>query len=318
MTEKRFLEKRETQAVKIARTAAEVWDMNAKDAGELAFISRILVQASLPHSDPKKAGWIRKNGNFTLKLKSGFEVAEDGSPQFFGLPYGTIPRLLFAWLNSEALRNAQDKNNATPHIIHLGRSLSEFLEKIGVGRTGGKNGGITRFKNQVERLFRAEITFTSTGENYLAERDIKISDGRFFFWNVKDANQPSLWENSVELSDRFYKLLINNPVPLDWRVLRGIKQSPMALDLYMWLTHRMSYLQKPVCIEWEMLQEQLAGEVEEIRKFRQLVRTHLKKITTIWKELNVDASKPDGIYLYPTKSLTTPTKSKANALPKKR
>jgi hypothetical protein len=317
MTEKRAIEKRETQAVKIARTAAEVWDANAKDAGELAFISRILVQASLPHSDPKKAGWIRKNGSFTLKLKSGFEIAEDGSPQFFGLPYGTVPRLLLAWLNSEALRNAQDKNNPTPHVINLGRSLSEFLDKIGIGKTGGKTGGITRFKNQVERLFRAEISFTCTGANYLAERDIKVSDGRFFFWNAKDANQPSLWENSIELSDRFYKLLINNPVPLDWRVLRAIKQSPMALDLYMWLTHRMSYLQKPVSIEWQTLKEQLGADVEDIHKFRQQVRKHGSKISTIWRELHIDASKPDALHLYPSYSMLAPKeKSKLSTLKK--
>src|SRR4051794_17695902 len=36
---------RETQDNRIAKTAAEVWETTANEAGELAFISRVLVQA---------------------------------------------------------------------------------------------------------------------------------------------------------------------------------------------------------------------------------------------------------------------------------
>ncbi len=303
---------RETQDNRIARTAAEVWETTANEAGELAFISRILVQAFLPHSDPKKAGWIRKNGNFTLSLKSGFEVLEDGTPKFYGLPYGSIPRLLLAWLNSEAIRNHQDKNNENPHVIYLGRSLSEFLEKIGIDRSGGKKGGITRFKTQSEKLFRSEITVTCSGADMIVERDIKITDGRFVFWSHHSPEQQTLWENAIELSDRFYNLLIRNPVPLDWRVLKAIKQSPMALDLYMWLTHRMSYVEKPVSIQWETLQQQLGAEIEGMHHFRDKVRKNLKKIQTVWCSLNIDVSKPDTICLYKSSLLVAPTKIKTN------
>lgn len=299
---------REPQNDRLARTAADVWMTPADEARELAFVSRVLVQAFLPHSDPRKPGWVRKNGDFTLALKSGFEVSGTGDAKFVGLPYGSIPRLLMAWLNSEAIRNAQDEKNSNPRMIKLGSSLSEFLEKIGIDRSGGKKGGITRFKNQAERLFRSEITVTCTGKNYIAERDIKVSDGRFFFWDAGNPEQQTLWENSIELSERFYALLVNNPVPLDWRVLKGIKQSPMALDLYMWLTHRMSYLDKPVTIRWETLQQQLGADVERIDHFREKVRKHLKKITVIWQDLHIDASKPDALRLYPSRALVNPTK----------
>jgi hypothetical protein len=304
---------RETQVIKIARTAADVWMVPAGEAGEMAFISRILVQAFFPHSDPKKPGWIRKNGDFTLTLKSGFEVSEDGNPKFFGLPYGTVPRLMLAWLNSEVIHNLNDEKNTQPHIIYLGKSLSDFLEKIGIGRTGGKTGGITRFKKQAEKLFHAEISVncpgTYAGQKGIAKSDIKISDGQFFFWDTRNPEQQSLFNNYIKLSDPFYQLLINTPVPMDWRVLKVIKQSPMALDLYMWLTHRMSYLNKHVAIKWETLQQQLGGDVEDIHKFRQQVRQHLKKISTIWRGLKMDASKPDALHLYPTSALTIPTKS---------
>jgi Plasmid encoded RepA protein len=301
----RLTEKRETQAIKIARTAAEVWETNAKDAGELAFVSRILVQAFLPHQEPNDIIWKRTNGDFTLLVKSGIGE-ENGKSKIYGVPYGTIPRLMLAWLNSEAIRNAQDPKNPAPNIISLGRSLSDFLEKIGIDNSGGKKGGITRFKKQAERLFKAEISYSSTGQNRFSEIDIKVSDGRFIFWDLKEPNQQTLWESSVRLSEPFYRLLINNPVPLDWRVLRAIKQSPMALDLYMWLTHRMSYLQKPVSIDWKTLQKQLGAEVDDIHKFRQQVRTHAKKISTIWRELRIETGKPEALHLYPSYSMLAP------------
>lgn len=310
MTEPKRRIERELQAVKIARIAGDVSMMKADEARALAFISRVLVQAFLPHSDPEKVIWTRKNGDFTLSIKSGFEGSKTGEPVFFGLPYGTIPRLLLAWLNSEAVRNAQDKENKNPKIINLGRSLSDFLEKIGlVSATGGRNGSITRFKKQAERLFRSEISVSCTGEHYLAEHDIKVSDGRFLFWDIRNPNQETLWDSYIELSDRFYKLITKTPVPLDYRILKAIKQSPMALDLYMWLTHRMSYLNKPVSIKWETLQQQLGSDFDRINDFKSKVRKHLKKISVFWPDLNIDVSKSDGIYLYPTRSLITPSKA---------
>lgn len=300
---------RETQDNRIARTAAEVWETSAKEAGELAFVSKVLLQAFLPHSDPKKAGWVRKNGNFTLSLKSGFEIQEDGNPKFYGLPYGSIPRLLLAWLNSEAIKNHQNKHNENPRVIYLGRSLSDFLDKLGIDKSGGKKGGITRFKHQSERLFRSEITVTCTGVDMIVERDIKITDGRFVFWTYSQPEQQTIWENAIELSERFYKLLIKNPVPLDWRILKAIKQSPMALDLYMWLTHRISYVDKPVSIQWETLQQQLGSELEGIHHFRDKVRKNLKKIQTVWRDLKVDASMTDAIKLYKSPLLVAPKKT---------
>ena len=290
---------RETQDNRIARTAAEVWETSANEAGELAFVSRILVQAFLPHKKPDDIIWKRTNGNFTLTIKSGIGE-EDGKSKIYGVPYGSTPRLLLAWLNSEAIKNAQDKENPTPQRVYMGRSLSQFLEKIGIQRTGGTRGGITSFKNQAEKLFRAEITVTCTGTDVISERDIKVSDGRFFFWDNKNPEQTTLWESGVELSERFYQLLIQNPVPLDWRVIKGIKQSPMALDLYMWLNHRMSYLKEPVSIRWSTLEQQLGSGIENERMFKHQVRKHLAKIQVIWKGLKVDLSGSDVIRLYPS------------------
>ena len=41
-----------------------------------------------------------------------------------------------------------------------GDSLSAFMKSLGLSVTGGRWGTITRFKDQLKRLFSAHITFT--------------------------------------------------------------------------------------------------------------------------------------------------------------
>ena len=300
---------RKTQADRIIETAVATRDMPIPMGNDMAFVSKILVQAFLPHRDPDDLTWERTNGDFTLYVKSGLG-RENKKTKVYGIPYGAIPRILMAYINSEALKNSKDETCENPRVIYLGNSLSDFLRKIGVQNTGGVRGGITSFKKQAERLFHAEITVIYKGKQGYAERDIKISDGRFIFWgSAQHEGQPSLWDSSVELSERFYSLLVNNPAPMDWRVLKAIKQSPMALDLYMWLTHRMSYLQKPTEIKWETLQEQLGSDTTSSRKFRQLVRQHLVKIQSIWADLKIDADSSECIRLYPSKLLIPQSKA---------
>jgi len=58
-----------------------------------AHYTPILIQCTLPHSDPKVNPRIRKNGDFSLIVCSGFD--HDGTP--YGIPYGSFPRLVLAY-----------------------------------------------------------------------------------------------------------------------------------------------------------------------------------------------------------------------------
>ncbi|HLB43183.1 MAG TPA: hypothetical protein VJN02_10155 [Gammaproteobacteria bacterium] len=61
----------------------------------LAFMARAMVMATLPHSKPDGFSFQRKNGHYTLTMMANPE---------FGLPYGSLPRLLLAWVTREAKR----------------------------------------------------------------------------------------------------------------------------------------------------------------------------------------------------------------------
>ena len=67
----------------------------AKEAGALGFMARSLTQATMPHKKTEEYAFERTNGVFTLNIVS---------PPKIGLPYGTVPRLLMAWVTTEAVR----------------------------------------------------------------------------------------------------------------------------------------------------------------------------------------------------------------------
>lgn len=70
---------------RILAEAVAIEDEAAKEAGALGFMTRAMVQATMPHRDPKVNEFRRRNGNYTLTMLAPSEI---------GLPYGVIPRLL--------------------------------------------------------------------------------------------------------------------------------------------------------------------------------------------------------------------------------
>jgi len=57
-----------------------------------------------------------------------------------GLPYGSVRRLLLAWIGAEAMRTGERE-------LVLGDSMSSFLSELGLNRTGGRWGDVTRLKD---------------------------------------------------------------------------------------------------------------------------------------------------------------------------
>jgi hypothetical protein len=291
----------ETQTEKILRTAQDVFYLPADEAGELAFMSKCFIQATLPHSDPGNVPiWGRKNGDYTLTIQPHFVLDDNGQPKNIGLPYGTVPRLILAWANGEVVKTKSRE-------LILGKSLSDFMDKIGFGSaTGGKNGSITRLKNQSMRLFSAKLSLVYQGPEKLSIANALLADYAEYFWDPVHPGQQSLWDSRVMLSERFYNLLLSAPVPLDWRILKSLKRSPLALDLYMWLSYRMFALKKPQSIKWETLAKQFGSEYGRVVDFRANVRKHINKIQSIWQELRLDISADEAITLFPSPPLIAP------------
>lgn len=234
---------------------------DAKEAGRLGFMARALVQATMPHSKPETNEFIRTNGFYELTMMA---------PTAVGLPYGTYPRLLMAWITTEAVRTKSSE-------LVLGQSLSEFMKQLGMNPTGGRWGNIARLKEQMVKLFRTSISCEySDGDRttLLNVQTVKTAD---LWWNPQQPDQAGLWESKLILNQDFYDEVVKSPVPLDLGVLKALSKSPMAIDIYVWASYRRSYAKRLTQIPWEGLQMQFgAGYGNDSRGRADFKRNFLK------------------------------------------
>jgi replication initiator protein len=281
---------------KLADRALTVRHLSVVDRDELGFSTRLFVQCGLPHRDPAQRQnlnvWKRANGNFSLRIQPGWDET-DGKEVCIGYPYGNIPRLLLLYICTQAIQTKEKK-------VLLGDSLAEFMRKVGLGRTGGPQGTITRFKDQTWRLFNASISFDYQDEHGLASRKANIANQIQLWWNPKYPAQSSLFENYIVLTNEFFNEVMTYPVPIDMGIVSAIKQSPLALDLYTWLTYRVISLSTPTRISWISLSEQMGSEYSSLKNFARYAKEALVKIHTCWPELKIDEVK-GGIIVRPSK-----------------
>ena len=249
-------------------------DVRDADA-DLGFMARLLMLCSLPRTNPRnRLQYVRRNGPFTLVLTATGE---------YKLPYGTLPRLLLAWVCTEAVKTQSRE-------LVLGHSLSEFMRELGVDDASGRT--YTRLRNQMNRLFHSSVEFTHQhehGEQFVASR---VVDRGEFWWDPKRPEEPVLWQSKIELGEKFFQEIIAHPVPLDMNILKELTRSPLGLDLYMWLTYRTFRLDAPKRLTWPTLYRQFGVEPKRasdkftVRDFRKDCLRELVKIKTAWPDLN--------------------------------
>lgn len=267
---------------------------DAVKAGALGFMARALVQATLPHKRVAGNEFTRRNGAFTLHLMA---------PSSVGLPYGTVPRLVMAWLTTEAVRTKS-------RDLVLGDSLSGFMRELGLMPTGGRWGSITRLKSQSQRLFSSTVNCTYQGEQGEGGISYLIADRYMLWWQPKTPEQSALWESTVSLSEPFFREVIEHPVPVDMRALKALKRSPLALDIYAWLTYRMSYLSRDTEIPWPALAAQFGSDYKQLRQFKAAFLFELLKVQTVYPEAKVSEGK-HGLRLLPSRPHIAAAKPKA-------
>ncbi|NMQ29928.1 hypothetical protein E4Q23_20505 [Candidatus Accumulibacter phosphatis] len=253
-------------------TAAEV------DVGSFAFLGQALVQTTLPHSDPGVSSFERTSGPVSLSIIA--------NPRF-GLPYGTVPRLLLTWICTEAVKTKSP-------MLGLGKSQNEFLRKLGM-RTDGRD--CQRLRAQAVRLFSSTLSIAYQRHGRFGLKNMLIADQEFGFWDPHRPDDRQLWESRLKLSDDFFRNLTESPVPIDMRVLYALSKSPMAMDIYSWLVYRIFVLrvtQRPsVLIPWQSLKLQFGSDYGDTPRglldFKKQFLLRLKDALLFYPEANVSA-----------------------------
>jgi hypothetical protein len=251
----------------------QIEQQEARDAGALGFLARTLAQVTLPHSDPDTLYYERTSGRLRLTVR-GLKP--------YGVPYGSLPRVILAWICTEAVRT-QNPN------LELGHSAAEFSRKLGLNYNGRD---LARLKKQCLALARALISIDGLDAQSGAFEDIKIAASGFVFWSDANPDQPCLWKSTLTLTDEFFDAATNHPVPIDLRVYHALSQSPLSMDIYTWLVYRMFVLRiskhPAALVPWIGLKHQFgagyADDARGLRNFKIKFRTRLKEVLLFYPE----------------------------------
>jgi hypothetical protein len=287
---------------KLVDKSVNIETLNVFERNALGYYSSAFISTTLPHKNPgdTTTTFTRKSNNQYFTIQAGYDAPKE---KYRGLPHGPYPRLLLIFVMTEATKTQNP-------VITLGNSLSEFMNKIGIVPYGGRHGSITRLKNQMNRLFHSRISIQKiTKENDMQgeqSTEFLLSDKKDLWWSVKSPNQSIMWDSTITLSDKFFNEIISSPVPIDLDIIKGIKNSPLAIDLYLFLTHRVFKLKKPAKIPWLHLHNQMGAKYTDTRNFTYKCKKQLEIICELYKGLHLGYDKGN-LILYPSSRTSVPS-----------
>ena len=282
-------DRKEAIITKRSTELAAIWTESTREAGSLAFMARALAQATLPHSETNALTYARENGRLKLVVST--------TPDAGGLPYGAMPRLLLAWITTEAVKTKSRE-------VLLGRNIAEFMEdKLGMQMTGGKNGSLTRLRKQLDRLVNAQFKVVMQGEDRSGVSKMwdPIEEAELW-WTSKRPAQSSLWQSRLLLGAKFFDEITRNPVPIDWRVLKHVQRSPLKIDLAIWLPWRLYSVERETVIPWTSLELQFGADYKEPRQFKAAFKRALKDVLRAYPKARV-VTVEQGLLLRPSPKL---------------
>ena len=194
-------------------------------------------------------------------------------------PYGPRARLLLLHLCSEAVKRQSA-------VVEVDDSFTAFARTLGLA-TSGRN--LRTLRDQVQRMSVVSMRLARHHGSY-----VDVFQGPIFSKlraQMPDgAEQLQLWTSFVEFSPAFFESLLANAVPLRLEAIGALKHSARALDVYVWLAHRLWRINdtKPVRLKWTTLRFQFGRRDQHIESFKRAFRTALKQVLLVYPEARVD------------------------------
>lgn len=291
----------ETPAASACKTPAKAGTLviasDEPSGDDIAYLHAIMCQVGLPRG-PKavegKTVFERECGGAALRVTAG--ALWDGQRLVQqSLPYGANPRLILAWLNTQAVKTRSP-------TISVGDSAAEFLRMLGKESTGGKNGTITSFKKQVQALAACHMTlgFNASGRAYTYNgQPVK----QFEAWVNNETQQRALWPGEITFSDDYFTTLLNHAVPQDVRAMYVLKGSALAMDIYAMLAERLHRISgRPLTLHWSALRDQFGQEYQgkdPDRDFKKAFLQALDKVMEVYPKAKVKTVR-GGLLLSPS------------------
>lgn len=275
----------------------------------MGFSPSLLLRVTFPHSDPllnskpEDRGiplWSKTNGNTTLDIRSGYYRNKKGKVVFLGPPFGGMGRWILWYLTTKVKRTGDPR-------VDLGETQADLMKDLGYESAGGSN--LERVKDQIMRLALASIQYEVkinpedqlledlpsdmqaqgiTKEGFSRRDQFFIASQVTDLWFYDGSGNPrdQIISGTITLSDEFYEVVQAGCFPGDLRKLRELRGSPLAMDLYAWITHKNDDLrkkgEKELYVGWDDLQKQFGTSIKRTARFGQRCRSELKKIHKLY------------------------------------
>ncbi len=259
---------------------------------DLRHMHSVLAVCGLPYRQlpGEQRDYRRKQGNMAITVTSGMLEDEKGAPHLQPVPYGPKARLILLHLCSEAIRQKSP-------TIEIADTLTGFVREMGYPNSAGARGPVTAFKKQLNALAACTMRMSVWGQGKVSMRHITPIEA-LDLWIPNNPNQRTLWPSTVTFSPTMYDSLKRHALPVNIKAVRALAGSARRLDLYFWLSYRMSRLNEPLSISWEALADQFGHGYAQPRQFRSAFREDLQAIAELFPELPASANEI-GIELQP-------------------
>lgn len=282
----------ERTACRLAIAAAEIALQPVPNDADVVYMPSVFIQAMLPHSDPGNIPvWRKKNGDCLLSVRPYIDAS--GSCRY---PYGARVRLLLCWLTTEAVRTGARR-------IEIGKSVAQFVRKVGGDPSTG--GGVRSDREcirlQLTYLLRATIDYEFNGRTEMAWKTLPVGETGNLGWGGKAEAEENGVAGRVLLSEGFFELVQGHAVPLDFRALKVLRHSPMAIDVYAWTTYRVASLNRNnthgAFVPWRALDKQFGANYGEVSQFAKAFKRALRYVQQVYPALKCSL-KPGGIHVF--------------------
>ncbi|MFC4621763.1 replication protein RepA [Comamonas nitrativorans] len=220
---------------------------NAPFGDDLAFHHSLLCSLCFPRRAVPNREFLRQTGDGWLHLQAGVLDLGEG-PVLQPVPYGPLSRLALIWISTAARRSKSRE-------VFIGRSASQFLGMLGYDKQGRR---YCTLRQQLHALAACRIQLGFRGRT-VSEAVIKRIDA----WLPLAQLQRATWPGSLLLDADFFDELVQHSVPLDARALHALRGSALALDIYVWLAHRLHRLNhRPLWLPWHTIKLQFGSEYQ--------------------------------------------------------
>ncbi|MAW88072.1 MAG: hypothetical protein CMJ42_16260 [Phyllobacteriaceae bacterium] len=259
----------------------EVIESDGPGPENLRFMPTPLAICGLPYRrlPATQDEFIREQGKMRVVVSPGKVTDPNGKRILQPIPWGPKARLIMAHLSTEALRN----NSPT---IETASSFTAFMRDLGFERRGGVRGNIRPFKEQLQSLAACRMEIAAWNGKTSATVDVKPFS-KMQLWFSDNPDQQSLWPNTVQFSEDFYKALQKHALPVDVRALRAFSNSARKLDLLFWITYRITRLESKLILDWKPLKDQFGEGFSRERDFKAQLADDLASVLELFPKLPI-------------------------------